>query len=432
MTTPPAVSLTGPIAQDGILASTIAQFHQAADAIDLPERYRAYLTSWKTVFQTQFPVEMDDGSFKIFEGYRVLHDTARGPTKGGIRFSPHVTLDDVKALSMLMTWKCAVVNIPFGGAKGGVIVDPSALSLQELQNLTRRFTSELEPIIGPDKDIPAPDMGTNAQIMAWMMDTYSMSHGYTIPAVVTGKPVALGGSEGRLEATGRGILFVLQEHLGALGGVTGKTVAVQGFGNVGSVAARLIHEAGGTVTYLSDVSTALHNPNGIDVPAAYDFVAGGGNLRRWVEQSHGAEIVDGEEVLAADVDVLVPAAVESVLTAENADRVRARLIIEGANGPTTAEADEIFRERGLTVIPDILANAGGVTVSYFEWVQARQYLQWTEDRVNQELQRLMSAAYHAVAARAARGGPSCTLRDASNIIGIERVVEALELRGYYP
>ena len=425
-------SLTGTPAQDGILASTLAQFHQAADAIGLSEQYRAYLTSWKTVFQTQFPVEMDDGSFKMFEGYRVLHDTARGPTKGGIRFSPHVTLDDVKALSMLMTWKCAVMNIPFGGAKGGVIVDPSLLSMQELQNLTRRFTSELEPIIGPDRDIPAPDMGTNAQTMAWMMDTYSMSHGYTIPGIVTGKPVALGGSQGRLEATGRGILFAMEEHLRALGGVQGKTVSVQGFGNVGSVAARLAHQSGAKVLYLSDVDAALYHPEGIDVPAAEAFVAGGGNLRQWVEVTHGAEIVDGEDVLTADVDVLVPAAVESVLHEQNADRVRARLIVEGANGPTTAEADEIFRARNLPVIPDILANGGGVTVSYFEWVQARQYLQWTEDRVNDELRRLMSTAYRDVAARSSKGGDGCTLRDAANIIGIERVVEALELRGYYP
>ena len=426
-------SLSRPMADQGILASTIAQFDKAADAIALDQRYRDYLKSWKTVFQTQFPVEMDDGTVKIFEGYRVLHDTARGPTKGGIRYSPHVTIDDVKALAMLMTWKCAVVNIPFGGAKGGVIVDPLLLSANELENLTRRFTTELEPILGPDKDIPAPDMGTNAQTMAWMMDTYSMSHGYTIPAVVTGKPVSLGGSEGRNEATGRGILFVLEEHLRAQGGVAGKTVSVQGFGNVGSVAARLIHEAGGKVLYVSDVHTALHNPDGIDVTAAYTYVGGqGGNLARWAEETGGAQVVPSADVLTADVDILVPAAVESVLTHENAAQVRARLIIEGANGPTTAEADEIFRERGLTVIPDILANAGGVTVSYFEWVQARQYLQWTEARVNEELQRLISKAYRDVATRAAQIGPDCTQREAANIIGIERVVQALELRGYYP
>ena len=431
MTTTP-VLITHPAAGNDILATTLAQFHAAADTIHLSDRYREYLTSWKTVFQTQFPVEMDNGSIKIFEGYRVLHDTARGPTKGGIRYSPSVTLADVKALSMLMTWKCAVVNVPFGGAKGGVIVDPAALSPRELENLTRRFTTELEPIIGPDKDIPAPDMGTNAQIMAWMMDTYSMSHGYTIPAVVTGKPVSLGGSEGRLEATGRGIQYVLEEHLRAEGGFTGKTLSVQGFGNVGSVAARLIHNAGGKVLYLSDVHAAIHNAEGIDVSAADAFVHQGGNLKDWAEQTHGAQVVDGEDVLTADVDILVPGAVESVLTAQNADRVRARLIIEGANGPTTTEADEIFRARGLTVIPDILANAGGVTVSYFEWVQARQYLQWTEERVNEELRRLIVAAYRGLATRAKEIGPGCTQRAAANIIGIERVVQAIELRGYYP
>ena len=419
-------------ANDGILATTLAQFHEAADAIQLSDRYREYLTSWKTVFQTQFPVKMDNGSIRIFEGYRVLHDTARGPTKGGIRYSPHVTLDDVKALSMLMTWKCAVVNLPYGGAKGGVIVDPSLLSQQELQNLTRRFTTELVPIIGPDKDIPAPDMGTNAQTMAWIMDTYSMAHGYTIPGVVTGKPIALGGSEGRNEATGRGVVYVLEEHLKQQGGLSGKTAAVQGFGNVGSVAARLIQQAGGKVTHLSDVHTAIFNPNGIDVASAYQTVAQGGDLKAWVEATHGAEIVDGADVLAADVDVLVPAAVESVLTVHNADAVRARLIIEGANGPTTTEADKIFKARGLTVIPDILANAGGVTVSYFEWVQARQYLQWTEARVNEELKALIGKAYRDVATRAAQVGPTCSQREAANIIGIERVVEALELRGYYP
>ncbi len=424
--------LSHPAAGEGILETTLAQFHLAADAIGLSDRYRAYLTSWKTVFQTQFPVEMDDGSIKIFEGYRVLHDTARGPTKGGIRYSPHVTLDDVRALSMLMTWKCAVVNIPFGGAKGGVIVDPSQLSQRELENLTRRFTVELEPIIGPDKDIPAPDMGTNAQTMAWIMDTYSMSHGYTIPGVVTGKPVALGGSAGRNEATGRGIFFLLQEHLGKQGGLAGKTVSVQGFGNVGSVAARLIHEAGAKVLYLSDVHSALYNPDGIDVAAAYAHVGQGGDLGKWAQESGGAQIVDAEDVLTADVDVLVPAAVESVLTANNAGRVRAKLIIEGANGPTTAEADAIFDERGIPVIPDILANAGGVTVSYFEWVQARQYLQWTEARVNEELQRVITTAYRDIATRCAAMGPTCSMREAANIIGIERVVEALELRGYYP
>ena len=418
---------------DSILEGVLAQFHQAADQMGLEDRYREYLTSWKTVFQTQFPVEMDDGSTRIFDGARVIHNAALGPTKGGIRYAANLTLDDVKALSMLMTWKCAVANLPFGGAKGGVVVDPATLSLGELENLTRRFTSELEPIIGPDKDIPAPDLGTNAQVMAWMMDTYSMSHGYTIPAVVTGKPVAIGGSEGRFEATGRGVLYLLEAQLSRQGGVRGRTISVQGFGNVGSVGARLIHEAGGIVTHLSDRFIALRNPAGIDIPAAYAFAASGHNLKEWHEQTpDAAEIIAPEDVLTAEVDILVPAAVESVLTGENAPRVRAQLIVEAANGPTTMEADAILVERGVTIIPDILANAGGVTVSYFEWVQARQYLHWSEVQVNEELRRILDRAYEAVVTGAANNGHPISQRAAANRIGIERVTEAARLRGFYP
>ncbi len=416
-----------------ILSGAFNQFNEAADQLKLADEMRAYLTSFKTVFQTQFPVEMDDGSLKMFDGIRILHNTARGPSKGGIRYSARVSLDEVKALAMLMTWKCAVVDIPFGGAKGGVTVDPASMSPNELQNLTRRFTSEIIPIIGPDKDIPAPDMGTNPQTMAWMMDTYSMTQGYTIPGVVTGKPLALGGSEGRFEATGRGILNVIEEHLRAEGGIAGRRVAVQGFGNVGGIAARLIHQAGAKVTHISDKDTALYHRDGIDAAAAYAFVAGGGTLAAWREQfGRDVEVVDGPAVLAADVDILVPAALESVLTEENAAAVRAPLIVEGANGPTTTEADAIFRERGIVVIPDILANAGGVTVSYFEWVQARQFQRWTEERVNQELGRIMARAYQAVSARCPIGSPGCTLRQAANWVAIERVVEAVSLRGIYP
>ncbi len=417
-----------------VLASALAQFHQAADQLRLSDQHREYLTSFKTIYQTQFPVEMDNGTFRIFEGYRVIHDSARGPTKGGIRYDERVTLDEVKALAMWMTWKCAVVGVPFGGAKGGVIVDPHTLSKAENENLTRRFTSELAPIIGPDKDIPAPDMGTNQQTMAWMMDTYSMNHGYTIPGVVTGKPVSIGGSEGRLEATGRGVLYVLEEHLRPDGGVHGRTFAVQGFGNVGGVAARLLAQCGGHVTYISDRYVALHNPKGIDVVSAYAFTQRtGGHLKDWItEHPDEADVIDPGDILTADVDVLVPAAVEDVLTAENAGHVQAPLIIEGANGPTSTEADEIFHERGITVIPDILANAGGVTVSYFEWVQSRQYLRWSEDRVNEELRRLITAAYHEVIARCPIGGKDCTQRQAANWLAIERVVEALELRGIFP
>jgi glutamate dehydrogenase (NAD(P)+) len=417
-----------------VLQTAMAQFHRAADEIRLPDRHRSLLTSFKTIYQTQFPIEMDDGSFRVFEGYRVIHNAARGPTKGGIRYSPRVTLDEVKALAMWMTWKCAVVSVPFGGAKGGVTVEPREMSTNELQNLTRRFTTEIIPIIGPDQDIPAPDMGTNPQIMAWMMDTYSMAKGYTIPAVVTGKPVSIGGSEGRYEATGRGLLYILEEHLAQQGGVRDRTVSVQGFGNVGGVAAKLLQQAGATVQYVSDKDTALYCPGGLDVTAAWAHVEGGGSLRTWHEaHPAGSELVDHEDVLLADVDVLVPAALESVITGDNAEGIRAGLVLEGANGPTTPDADAILDERGVTVIPDILANAGGVTVSYFEWVQARQYMQWTEEQVNAELRRLMVNAYRNVVARCPIGSHGkCTQREAAQWLGLERVVEAIDRRGIYP
>lgn len=413
---------------ESALDTAVQQFHEAADRAGLNTSQRQILTAFKTVFETEFPVEMDDGSFRVFRGYRVHHNSARGPVKGGIRYSAEVSLDEVKALAMWMTWKCAVVGLPFGGAKGGVIVDPSTLSSGELQNLTRRFTSEITPIIGPDQDIPAPDMGTNAQVMAWMMDTYSMGKGYTVPSVVTGKPVSVGGSEGRYEATGRGITYILEEHLHDAGGVRGKTVAVQGFGNVGGVTARLLHRAGARVQYICDRDTGIFRPEGVDADSAFAFVESGGMLRDW---TGAGERIDPAEVLTADVDILVPAAVEHVLTAANAEQVRASLIIEGANGPTTPEADAIFRERGLTVIPDVLANAGGVTVSYFEWVQARQYLHWSEEQVNEELRRLLISAYREIVQRV-MSAPDCTMRQAAQWIGVERVTLATTLRGIYP
>ncbi|MDA1241314.1 MAG: Glu/Leu/Phe/Val dehydrogenase, partial [Chloroflexi bacterium] len=376
-----------------ILESALSQFHSAADQINLSDQNRDYLTAFKTTFHTEFPVEMDDGSFRVFHGIRVHHNIARGPAKGGIRYDAAVTIEEVKALAMFMTWKCAVVGVPFGGAKGGVIVNPRELSTSELQNLTRRFTSELVPIIGPDQDIPAPDMGTNPQVMAWMMDTYSMARGYTIPGVVTGKPIALGGSEGRFEATGRGILYVLQEHLAAEGGVSGRTVSVQGFGNVGGVAAKLLQQAGATVTHVGDKDISLHRPGGIDATSAFVYTQAGGSLRDWNREFGHAEEVAPAEILTADVDVLVPAATESVLTEENAEDVRARLIVEGANGPTTPEADAIFQRRGITVIPDILANAGGVTTSYFEWVQDRHGYFWTESEVIGRLEQKMHESF---------------------------------------
>lgn len=405
-----------------------AQLHKVVEMMEIKPGLAQVLATPRRELTVNFPVRMDDGSVRVFTGYRVQHNDARGPMKGGLRYSKLVSLDEVKALAMWMTWKCAVVGIPFGGAKGGVIVDPSTLSTGELQNLTRRYTAEITPIIGPDQDIPAPDMGTNAQVMAWIMDTYSMGKGYTVPAVVTGKPVAVGGSEGRYEATGRGIVYVLDAHLHDAGGVRGKTIAVQGFGNVGGVAARLLHRAGARVQYICDKDVGIFRPEGVDADHAFGFIEGGGSLRDW---TGAGERIDPAEVLTADVDVLVPAAVEHVLTASNASSVRAGLIIEGANGPTTPEADAIFRERGVTVIPDVLANAGGVTVSYFEWVQARQYLHWSEEQVNEELRRVLIAAYREIVQRVATA-PDCTLRQAAQWLGVERVMQATTLRGIYP
>jgi glutamate dehydrogenase (NAD(P)+) len=416
-------------AGDATLDAALRQFHRAADHMRLSDKHREILTSFKTVYETEFPVELDDGSFRVFKGYRVHHNSARGPVKGGVRYASLVSLGEVKALAMWMTWKCAVVDVPFGGAKGGVIVDPRALSPAELQNLTRRYTSEIAPIIGPDRDIPAPDLGTNPQVMAWMMDTYSIQRGYTVPGVVTGKPIAIGGSEGRFEATGRGILYVLAEHLRDQGGVRGRRVAVQGFGNVGGVAAKLLAQAGAVVTHICDRDTGIRLEGGIDVVSAFAHVQAGGALATW---DGAGERIAAEDVLYADVDVLVPAALEGVITGANAERVRAPLIIEGANGPVTPEADDVLRERGVVVIPDILANAGGVTVSYFEWVQAREYRRWTLDEVNEELRRYMVDGYRNVVSRCALGVERCDLREAAQWIGIERVIEAIELRGIFP
>ncbi len=416
-------------AGEATLRTALEQFHRAADHLQLPDKHREILTSFKTVYETEFPVELDNGSFRVFKGYRVHHNSARGPVKGGIRYAPMVSLGEVKALAMWMTWKCAVVDVPFGGAKGGVIVDPRAVSAAELQNLTRRFTSEIAPIIGPDRDIPAPDLGTNPQVMAWIMDTYSIQRGYTVPGVVTGKPVAIGGSEGRFEATGRGVMYVLDEHLRASGGLAGRRVAVHGFGNVGGVTAKLLTRAGALVEYVCDKDTGLYRKGGLDTASAYAHVQQGEALATWTGE---AERVAPEDVLYADVDVLVPAALENTITAANASRVRAPLIIEGANGPLTTEADDILAERGVTVIPDILANGGGVTVSYFEWVQSRDFQRWREDDVNAQLQRYMVDAYRAVAARCVVGAGHCNLREAAQWIGIERVIEATELRGIFP
>lgn len=374
-----------------------------------------------------FPVKMDDGSVKMFTGFRVHHNLTRGPAKGGIRYHPDTEIDEVRALAFWMTVKCAVVNIPFGGAKGGVACDPTKLSLTELEDLTRRYTSEISILLGPDKDIPAPDMGTNGQIMAWVMDTYSMQAGHTVPAVVTGKPISIGGSEGRIDATGRGVVTVAREAVLAAGGqLPDSRVVVQGFGNVGSAAASLFFRSGAKVIAVSDVNGAIHNPKGIDILSLVTWQKERGTLNGFP----GAEPLPTDELLTMPCDLLIPAAMQNQITAANASRIRAKFVIEGANGPTTPQADIILRENGITLIPDVLANAGGVTVSYFEWVQGLQSFFWSESEVNSKLEQIMVKAFQQVQAAAKKY--NCDLRTAAYVVGIGRVAEALQVRGIYP
>jgi glutamate dehydrogenase (NAD(P)+) len=374
-----------------------------------------------------FPVKLDDGSTRIFTGYRVQHNVSRGPSKGGIRYSPQTDLDEVRALAMWMTWKCAIVNIPFGGAKGGVLCDPKSLSPAELERLTRRYTTEISILIGPETDIPAPDMNTNPQVMAWIMDTYSMHSGHTVPAVVTGKPIAVGGSEGRVDATGRGIVIVAREaarHLEMP--LHGAKVAIQGFGNVGSVAARIFHEQGAKVVAVSDAYGAIYNEDGLDIPSLMNCAHRDGSLSSF----KGGSRLTGAELLELPVDILVPAATENQITSANAHRIQARAIIEGANGPTTPAADRILRERGVFLVPDVLANAGGVIVSYFEWVQDLQSFFWHEAEVNTRMEQMLVRAYDAVAQVADRD--NIDMRLAAYVIGVKRVADASLARGIYP
>jgi glutamate dehydrogenase (NAD(P)+) len=416
-----------------------AQLRRVAGLLDLDPGLTEVLAHPKRELTVNFPVRMDDGTTRVFTGYRVHHNDSRGPLKGGIRYSSMVTLDEVKALAMWMTWKCAVVNLPYGGAKGGVIVDPRRLSDGELERLTRRYTSEIDIIIGPDIDIPAPDMGTDARIMAWIMDTYSMDHGHSIPAVVTGKPVNLGGSLGRVEATGRGVLYTIQEACRLKGmPLEGATVAVQGFGNVGSVAAYLLHQAGANVVAISDALGGVYNQTGLDVKSFYEGRGAAGLIGEHsvhtidTRPRVGLDHVDitNAELLELPVDILVPAALEGQITATNAPNVRARMVVEAANGPLTPEADDILHEAGVYVVPDILANAGGVIVSYFEWVQDLQSFFWEENEVNQRLQRIMVAAFDEVTALAQER--SLRLREAAYVVALQRVVDAIKLRGIYP
>ncbi len=376
------------------------------------------------------PVEMDDGTVRVFEGYRVQHSTSRGPAKGGIRYHQKVDLNEVKALAAWMTFKCAVVNIPYGGGKGGVVVNPAELSKGELRRLTRRFTAMIAPIIGPDQDVPAPDVGTNAEVMGWVMDTYSMLHNRCIHGVVTGKPIEIGGALGRQEATGRGVMLTAKQILARMGmDLHSTTIAVQGMGNVGSVAAKLLAAEGGRVVAVSDVSGGIYKEDGLDIPAILSHLSVRGNLLDTYEEP-GLRRISNGELLELPVDMLVPAALENQINAENADKIRAKLIVEGANGPTTIEADEILKQKGIVVVPDILANAGGVVVSYFEWVQNIQSVSWSEEEVNARLEEIMTRAFKAVYDIAQEH--NTTLRMGAYLIAIRRVVEAKKLRGIWP
>ena len=409
----------------GAFEDTVYYFQRAAKILDIGASMEKVLRTPARELRVECNIELDNGDIGTFIGYRVQHDDARGPFKGGLRYHPDVDPDEVRSLATLMTWKTAVLHVPFGGAKGGIQVDPRKLSKDELQRLTRKFTEKIHDFIGPTKDIPAPDVNTNAQVMAWIFDQYVKYAGHQ-PAVVTGKPVSLYGSEGRDAATGRGVLIsteLVLEDLG-LGGVAGKTFSVQGFGNVGSWFSRLAHEKGGKIVAVSDISGGLANPEGLDIPALMEHVKANGVVRGF---SGGSEI-DNQQVLAAECDVLVPAALGHVLVAENAKDVRARVIAEAANSPTTPQADEIFARNNVTVIPDIFCNAGGVTVSYFEWVQNLQHFYWKEERVNDELNKRMVAEYPNIKARAKQY--NCDLRTAAFILAIERVGEATTLRGF--
>ena len=404
----------------------MSRFDRAAQLLDLEPGLYKVLRHPEKQITVSCPVLMDNGEVEVFTGYRVLYNTSRGPAKGGIRFDMDVNMEEVKALAAWMTWKCAVVNLPFGGAKGGVICDPLKLSVGELERLTRRYTAGIINTLGPDSDVPAPDVNTNERVMAWIMDTYSMQARHTVTGVVTGKPVELGGSLGRREATGRGCMIVTLSALKHLGmQVQGTTVAVQGFGNVGSVAANLLAQQGCKVVAISDKSGGYYNPGGIDVQAAISHV----KKHRSLEGFNGGDPVTNDELLTLDVDVLVPAALENVITSKNAGKVRAKVICEGANGPTTAGADSILEEKGIFVIPDILANAGGVTVSYFEWVQDRAAYFWTEATVNERLTEIMERSFTDVLQLALQH--KVNMRTAAYMLSISRVATVHRLRGIY-
>jgi glutamate dehydrogenase (NAD(P)+) len=406
--------------------SQAARFDLAAHKLNLDEGLWRVLRYPNREIILHIPVQMDDGRLEVFTGFRVQHSIARGPAKGGIRYAPDVTLDEVRALASWMTWKCAVVNIPFGGAKGGVICDPHKMSMGELERMTRRYTAELVDFIGPEKDVPAPDVNTNEQIMAWMMDTYSMHMRQTVTAVVTGKPINIGGSRGRREATGRGVLIVCDEAIKKLGLSRESTrVIVQGFGNVGSNAARLMEEAGYKIVGIDEVGGGLYNKNGLDVEALWEWRQKNGTIQGFP----GAEKYPAGELLVTDCEILIPAATENQITSRNVDRVKCKILAEGANGPTTAAADEVLAEKGVFVIPDILANAGGVTTSYFEWVQDRQGYFWKESLVNEQLQEIMVSSFQDVVRYAETH--HVNNRIAAYMLAIDRVAYTIKQRGIY-
>lgn len=403
-----------------------ARFDEAAERLELDDGMRKVLRSPTKEIIVHIPVQLDDGRLEVFTGYRVQHSVARGPGKGGIRFAPDVTLDEIRALASWMTWKCAVVNIPFGGSKGGVVCDPNVLSNGELERITRRYTAELIEFLGPERDVPAPDVNTNDQVMAWIMDTYSMHVRHTTTAVVTGKPMDLGGSRGRVEATGRGCMIVTLKALERFGMDPGSArVVIQGFGNVGGMAAKLMSRAGFKIIAIIEYDGAVYNPKGLDIQALMDHRKETGSILHFAE----AENMNRDEAFFLECEVLLPAATENVITSQNAGRLRCKILCEGANGPTTSFADEILRGKKIFVIPDILANAGGVTVSYFEWVQDRQGFFWNEDLINTRLQEIMVASFDAVVSYGEKHGVHN--RTAAYMVALDRVAFAVKLRGIY-
>ncbi|HTK82829.1 MAG TPA: Glu/Leu/Phe/Val dehydrogenase [Bacteroidota bacterium] len=407
--------------------AALRNFDLAADRLELDYDVRKMIKYPERCLTVNIPVRMNDGRVEHFEGHRVQHNTSRGPAKGGLRFHPNVTLDEVKALATWMTWKCAIVNIPFGGGKGGVACNPPELARQELESITRRYTCAVLPLIGPDTDIPAPDVYTNAQTMAWMMDTYSMMKGHSVPGVVTGKPVSIGGSLGRVDATGRGVFYTIQraaEHIHLQ--LDKATAMVQGFGNVGSYSAKQLHDAGCRIIAVSDVNGAIYNGKGIDIPALMAYVQKGSTVVGF----GGAEEINRADMLRLTADIFVPAALENTITKENAHLLNVKIIAEGANGPTTPDADEILFQNEVFLIPDILCNAGGVTVSYFEWAQDEQHMFWDESEIYRRLERIMKSSFDEVF-RVHRER-NVNMRLAANMLGINRVAEATKLRGLYP